>query len=113
MKKYGFLLGWLCHGRILHCTSRFSSASLFSISLDQLICGRLWFLLAGLVASVDFSSVSPGGVVKKSVVSCITPTWAEPLGFTPASLMSLSHTYMTQPMAFHNIPAGLEQEASS
>ena len=109
MEKYGFLLGQLCHGRILHCTSRFSSASLFSISLDQLIRSRPWFLLAGLVASVGFSSVSPGGVVKKSVVSfIIIITWAEPLGFTLPSMMSLSHTHMTQPMAFHNIPAGLQ-----
>ena len=107
MEKYGFLFGRLCHGHILHCTSRFSSASMFSISLDQLICRRPWFLLAGLVASVGFSSVSPGGFVKKSVVSFITPTWAEPLGFTPASMMSLSHTHDTA-YGFHNIPAGLQ-----
>ena len=58
MEKYGLLLGRLCYGRILHCTSRFSSAGLLIISL---IYRRFWFPLAGLAAYVGFSSVSPWG----------------------------------------------------
>ena len=92
MEKYGFLLGRLCYGCVLHCTSRFSSAGLLAISL---IYRRFRFPLVGLVASVGFSSVSPRGVVKKPVVSFITSTWTEPLGFTPPSVVSLSHTNMT------------------
>ena len=42
------------------------------------------------------------------VVSFITSTWTELLGFTPVSMMSWSYTYVTQPMVFHNIPAGLQ-----
>ena len=34
------------------------------------------------------------------MVSFVTPTRTEPLGFTPASMMSWSHTNMTQPMTF-------------
>ena len=60
MEKYGFLLGWLCYGSILHCTSRFSGAGLLAISL--IIYGRFWIPLTGLVASVGFSSVSPWGL---------------------------------------------------
>ena len=37
------------------------------------------------------------------VVSFITSTWTELLGFTPVSMMSWSYTNVTQPMAFHNI----------
>ena len=35
--------------------------------------------------------------MKKHVVSFLTPTSTEPLGFTPASVMSLSLTNMTSP----------------
>ena len=46
--------------------------------------------------------------MKKPVVSFITSTWTELLGFIPVSTMSGSHTNVTQPMAFYNIPAGLQ-----
>ena len=54
-----------------------------------------------------FEQCLPLGIVKKPLVSFITPTWAEPFRFTPTSMMSISHTNMTWPMTFHNIPAGL------
>ena len=44
------------NGRILHCTSRFSSARLLTISL---IFRRFWFPLAGLAAYIGFNSVFP------------------------------------------------------
>ena len=81
MEKYGFLLGQLCYGPILHCTSRFTSAALLANSL--IIYCRFWIPLTGLVVAVGFNSVSSWGVVKEPLVSFLTPTWTEPLGFTP------------------------------
>ena len=93
MEKYGFLFGRPCYVRILHCTSRFSSAVLLAISL--ITYRGFWIPFTDLVATVGFSNASPWVVVKKPVVSFLTPTWTEPLGFTPPSVMSLFHTNMT------------------
>ena len=59
MEKYCFLLGRLCYGHILHCSSWFSSAGLLAISL---IYRRFWFPLAGLAVPIGLSSVSPWGL---------------------------------------------------
>ena len=108
MKQDGLLLGRLGQGCILHCAANFSRVRLLTIPWDWCPSGRLLSSVTGLIPCVGFSSVSPWWVVKKSVVSFVTPTGTEPLGFTPASMMSWSHTNMTQPMPFHNIPAALE-----
>ena len=68
MKQDGLLLGWLCHGCMLHCAANFSRVWLLTILWNWCLSGRLLSSFTGLIPSVGLSSVPPWGVVKKSVV---------------------------------------------
>ena len=71
MKQDGLLLGWLCHGCILHCVPNFSRVWLLTILWDWCLSRRLLSSFTGLIPSVGFQQCpSLGGCEEVCGVVC-------------------------------------------